>query len=451
MNIRIPGIALLFCLAFSSSSFAQSYHGDARKIGMGGSGYAENIATSMIEEERSYSSIVIPLGLIQLARDFDHFDPDDKAKFDPVLALEYAANPIHYTFGRNPEGPRGKFIREIVNGDLSRNLNDYHGINFANHLKSEGLASPSWGKTFKFRKRDTGAFQGFYVGVGPYFSAGTDLNIDKGLTDVLASATDIAIPNRNFVITDQSRGQLAMAVTGGYRARFSLPSQDKDSPDGVYVGINYNYLRGFQYLGADTTIRMDTDNAGLLWMLPTTEPVNIDYLRGKSGAGYSIDFGMGLVVKNWEFGFGAKGVANRIDWSDFTHESHKLASLINGGDFQKQTLASPSELRVELPIQYTGNIGYDKGKYAFVAEIADGFQGTSFHGGGEFRLKWIEFRGGVRYGLDRWHPSGGIGFNLGNTFSIDVAAFGTTTNIERRLLPALAVSFRINHAKKERS
>jgi hypothetical protein len=450
MNIRIAGIVLIFCLAFSAFAFSQSYHGDARKIAMGGSGYAENVSTSMIEEERSYRSIVIPLGLIQMARDIDRFDPNDKAKFDPVLVLEYAANPLHLTFGRDQEGPRGQFIQDMINGDLSRNLNDYHGINFTNHLKSEGLASPSWGKTIKFRKRSDGSFQGVYAGAGPYFSAGSDLTIDKGLTDVLASKTDIAIPNRNFLITDESTGQLAMAVTGGYRAKFSL-GKDTSTRDGVYVGINYNYLRGFQYLGADTVIRMNTDSAGLITLLPTTEPINIDYLRATSGNGFSLDFGTSLVIKNWEFGFGAKGVANRIDWHDFTRESHKLASLLNGGDFQKQTIAAPSEARVELPIQYTGNIGYDKGKYAFIAEVAGGFQGTSFHGGGEFRLKWIEFRGGARYGLDRWHPSGGIGFNLCKKLSVDVAAFGSTTNIERRLLAALAVSLRINHEKKEQT
>ncbi len=449
MKIRIPGIALLLCLALSGSAFAQSYHGDARKIGMGGSGFSENIATSMIEEERNYRAIVIPLGLLQLVQDIDRFDPDDKDKFDPVLALEYAANPIHYTFGREPDGPRGRFIREMINGELSRNLNDYHGINFTNHLDGQGLASPSWGKTIKFRKRPEGSFQGIYIGAGPYLSAGSNLDIDKGLTDVLASETDMDIANRNFLITNQSTGQLAMAITGGYRAKYSLPSKEKSSRDGVYVGMNFNYLRGFSYQDADITIRMDTDPDGLITLLPTTEPINIDYLRASSGSGFSLDFGMGLAIKNWELGFGAKGVANRIDWRDFTRESHKLASLIDGGSFEEQTVVAPSEFRMELPVQYSGNIGYDKGKFAFIAEVAEGFQGTSFHGGGEFRLKWIEFRGGARYGLDRWHPSGGLGFNFGKTFSVDVAAFGTTTNIERRLLPAIAVSLRINREKEQ--
>ena len=97
-----------------------------------------------------------------------------------------------------------------------------------------------------------------------------------------------------------------------------------------------------------------------------------------------------------------------------------------------------------LPVEYIGNVGYHRGKWAALVEVSHGFQGSGFHGGIEYRLKHFEFRGGGRYGLDRWHPSGGIGFNLGEQFSIDVAAFGTTTNIERQLKPGIAISFRLN-------
>jgi hypothetical protein len=55
-----------------------------------------------------------------------------------------------------------------------------------------------------------------------------------------------------------------------------------------------------------------------------------------------------------------------------------------------------------------------------------------------------EFRGGGRYTSDRWHPSGGAGFNLTPRFGIDVAVFGTSTNIERRRQMGVAASLRFN-------
>jgi hypothetical protein len=44
-----------------------------------------------------------------------------------------------------------------------------------------------------------------------------------------------------------------------------------------------------------------------------------------------------------------------------------------------------------------------------------------------------------------WNPIGGIGVDLSRKVSFDVAAFGTTTNIERTRQLALAASIRINH------
>ena len=65
-------------------------------------------------------------------------------------------------------------------------------------------------------------------------------------------------------------------------------------------------------------------------------------------------------------------------------------------------------------------------------------------GGVEYRLGRVELRGGGRYTRDRWHPSGGAGFNLSPGWSVDVGAFGTSTNIERTRRLALAVSLRMN-------
>ncbi len=443
MRLRTVGLVFVCSLVASGSAVAQSFSGDARKVGMGGAGYSENLATRMIEDERPYKAIVIPLGILQAIQDRDRFNPDDKQNFDPALVLEYAASPLHYVIGREPGGARGKFVRDVVNGEVSRDLNSYRGFNPANHLKAEGLASPSWGKTIKFARRPTGAFQGIYIGVGPYLSARTDLNIDQALTDVLASATPVSIPNRTFYISDVSAGQLALAVTGGYRARFAFRSGGPR--DGVYVGANYSYLRGFHYDEATVNIRLDTDSTGLVTLLPVTIPAQVDYRYSKSGTGRAVDAGIAVVYGGLELGFGANGLGNRIDWEGLSLRRYTLRTLVASADFLNQRLPGPTgKFQVKLPVDYTGSGAYRWEKISVVAEAANGFQGTRLHSGLEFRLGPVELRGGAGYSLDRWQPAGGIGLNMGQRFSIDVAAYGSTTNLERVMRPAIAVSLRFN-------
>ncbi|HSW38470.1 MAG TPA: hypothetical protein VLL97_03140 [Acidobacteriota bacterium] len=440
-------VVQLFCL----NSMAQSFSGDARKIGMGGIGYSENITARMMEDERPYSSIIIPLGLIQLIQDRDRFNPDND-NFDPILVMEYAANPFHIVFGRDPGGARSRFVQDIVEGRIDLDLNSYRGFTPTNRLLAEGLANPSWGKTFRFNRRPDGAFQGFYIGVGPYISAKTDLEIDKNLTDIWRSPTNVYKPNTLMRIADVTTGQLALAVTGGYRGRFALPGGargGKAGRNGIYVAVNYHYLHGFRYENAELAIQFDTDADGMVTLNPETIPAAIDYYNSRSGKGFALDFGIGAIVDRWEFGFGANGVGNRINWDDMTLKQFRInAWSQTGSDFVEYPLSPESpRMRVELPVSYSGNVGYHLKNWSFAAEISQGFQGTGFHGGMECRLGAIEFRGGGRYGLDRWHPSGGIGLNLGRRFSVDVAVFGTTTNIERQLRPAVAVSFRLNRAE----
>ena len=99
--------------------------------------------------------------------------------------------------------------------------------------------------------------------------------------------------------------------------------------------------------------------------------------------------------------------------------------------------------RVELPVSYTGSLGYQAERWSFESEVSHGYQGRNFHGGLEYRMGAIELRGGGRYARNRWHPSGGAGFNVTPRFGIDVAAFGTSANVEGRRDVAVAVSLRI--------
>lgn len=446
MHIRV--VVFLALLAAPKIALAQNWSFDARDIALGGVGGTGNLATKMIDEQRDYWSIVLPFGLIQVLGDTKVFDPDSP-EFDPVRAVEYAASPIHYVVGRSKSNSgQALFISDVRNATLSRDLSKYKGFVPANSLLAEGLVSPNYGYTFKVRKNPMGGFHGIYVGAGPYLSMHTFATIDQGLINVLA--TGVNVRNAQFPIVDATEGQLALAVTGGYRGRFALPSGigSGSERDGIYVAANYNYLHGFHYENIDMTIRFDTDNAGLITLAPTTKPIVINERQATKGTGFAIDMGVGAVVDRWEVGFGAKGLANRIDWSGIKRTNYTLGSLLSGNsNFTETTAVSIADTRVELPVDYRGNLSYRADRWSAAAEVGHGFGGGSFHGGFEQRFGRVELRAGARYTVSKWNPTGGIGFDLSRRISLDAAAYGTNTNIERKRQLALAASIRFNQVR----
>src|SRR5207244_887748 len=144
-----------------------------------------------------------------------------------------------------------------------------------------------------------GAFQGIYIGAGPYFSLHSATTIDQGLTNVLATGIDA--PNAIFPITEGDEGQLALAVTGGYRGRFALPAGvgSGSMRDGLYVAFNYNYLKGFAYNKDTLTVKFTTDNTGAI---TNASNIRVDHNNASSGTGFALDFGVGAVIDRWQVG-----------------------------------------------------------------------------------------------------------------------------------------------------
>ena len=105
-------------------------------------------------EQRPYRAIVLPFGLFQVLPNLPKLDPT-KDEFDLVRAIEYTASPIHYIIGRDNTNTASAFITDLRNGELSRDLNVYRGFSPATDVSAEGLASPNWGHTFKFKKATT--------------------------------------------------------------------------------------------------------------------------------------------------------------------------------------------------------------------------------------------------------------------------------------------------------
>jgi len=180
---------------------------------MGGSSGNGNLANKMIDDQRDYRSIVLPLGLSQILSNTKGFDPNSK-NFDPIMAIEYAATPWHYVIGRDSSNNPGEttFVNDVRNGTLSRDLTKYRGFVPANSFLAEGLVAPSFGHTFKVHKNGPN-FQGFYLGAGPYLSMRSQSAISTRLTTVLV--TGFKQLHATFRLFDTGHHQLHPAFLAG--------------------------------------------------------------------------------------------------------------------------------------------------------------------------------------------------------------------------------------------
>lgn len=443
MTAFARSLLLVTCLALAcvTSARAQNWSFDAREIALGGAGNGGDIAAAMIEEQRDYRAIVLPFGLLQVVPNWHVFNPSDD-RFDPVRAAEYAASPIHYIVGRDDTGTSQQFVNDIRNARLSRDLNAYRGFVPAATLQEAGLAAPTYGGTIKFAKRGDGSFQGVFIGGGPYFSTQTSAVVDERLRTLLASQTPVFSPSASFRIDDVTANQMAVSIIGGYRARFALAGVSGPQ-SGLYVAANYRYLRGFLWEDFGVGLRLDTDANGLVTVNPATSPLTIARRHASRGRGTAIDVGIGAVIDRLEVGFGANGIGNHIEWRDADRRTYAIRSLVSGGDFIESLPTPIGDVRVELPVDYRGHAAYRAEAWSGAVEVGRNIQGTIFRGGGEWLVGPIAVRGGVRHVRQRWEPRGGIGVNLSRRVGLDVTAFSTSANLERKRHLAIATSLRL--------
>ncbi|HEX4998197.1 MAG TPA: hypothetical protein VFY29_08230 [Terriglobia bacterium] len=445
---RLAAVVGVSALLAATPAYSQNFTTDARRIGMGAIGGNESEASKLAGDSRQYRSIGIPLGLIQVVKNTKIFNPSED-DFNPIRAMEYIANPMHITFNRDSGGAGDRLVTDLINSGFSTDLSVYKGFTPSPNIDAAGLLSPSWGMTFKVARHGDG-YQGIYVGAGPYASVGTNLDIDQTLINYLGDPNAPAPANTTFMIGDVTGIQGAVAITGGYRARLPLSlahlSSGNNGRNGVYVAANFNYLHGLRYENADLDVMIQTDSTGHLTLMPSSNPIVVDHLWAESGKGYSVDVSTDIVVDRWNAGFAVEGIGNRIDWNDLSREQWALTSLTTGVDFVKTPLAAPTgSLKVTLPVRYAANAGVNVGGGLFAAaEYRHGLQNNEFHGGAEYPFMFLEFRGGLRYSRPKWNPTVGLGLNLGKRVGIDVAGFGTTTNVEHDRKAAIALSLRIN-------
>src|SRR5262245_43138453 len=59
-------VAALLLTASASTASAQNYSFDARRIALGGAGGTPNPASKLVERQRRYKSVLIPVGLVKV-------------------------------------------------------------------------------------------------------------------------------------------------------------------------------------------------------------------------------------------------------------------------------------------------------------------------------------------------------------------------------------------------
>ena len=444
---RVAFLLLLLLTSFASPAFAQNYSFDARRVALGGTGGTPNVASSLVERQRRYKSIVIPVGLVRVIKNINVFYPN-REDFDFSSAVEYATRPLHQVIGRVENYPGfHQLVNDIRDARLNSDLNAYSGFQTDRLDFVEGLIAPNWGYTFMLQQDDR-SFQGIYVGAGPYLAVRADYNVNSEFKKILDGSGDTYLPFATLGLGGGTRQQTALDITGAYHARFPIFEGDGEAArrNGMYVVANYHYLHGFRYDEINAGLSLQTDAAGMVPPGQPSPPFAMEWQTSRNGNGLALDFGVAFVRNRWEFGGGVSGVANRIKWSEITRHNVALVNVVDGSEFVhvKVPPLPGVTTQIELPITYTGDVAYHKEKWSLYNEYSRGLQGHNFRSALEYRLGAVELRGAARMSQGNWFASGGAGFNLGRNFGVDVAAFGTQTFLEADRHLALAISIRID-------
>jgi hypothetical protein len=440
-------VAGLLLTSTASSAFAQNYSFDARRIALGGAGGTPNVASKLVERQRRYRSILIPLGLVKVLSNVRVFFPN-REDFDFSRAVEFGTSPLHFVFGRSEDITARSFFRDMINAQLKSDLNAYREGGFDTPLitSAEGLMAMTWGHTFMLHQGER-SFQGIYVGAGPYLAALASADFDAEFEKLLNSSTDRYVRSGSMAIGGGETDELALDITGSYRARFPLFAWDgpNSTRNGMYVMANYHHLQGFRFDEFNARLQLDTDPNGLLLPNPPERPFNLQWHTSSKGIGLALDFGVAFVVNRWDFGAGVSGVANRIKWRDITQHELALVSLFNGNEFLHIKLPRTDlTTQIELPVTYTGDLSYHRDAWSAFTEYSNGLGGDNFRVGLEYRLGAIELRGAGRYSQGSWYPSAGVGINLTRSFGVDAAFYGTRTFLEPHPHVGLALSLRFD-------
>lgn len=432
-------IVLGVVLLHTRSASAQTWNIDARVVGLGGLGGEQNIFTSGLADARGEHSFALPFGLLRLLQERQRFDPRSTG-FNPLELLAFTANPMHVPVAGGTSAAASLFASDVRNGTVSRDLNAYRGFT-PQAFEAARLIAPRWGHTFTIgsRRPDARVSHHVYVGAGPNLALRTALAMNGPFTDLLYATGPRYERNSRLTLANQTTGQIALAITGGYRGAYRLAGDME-----LHVMLNLNGLRGLRYEGADVALAFQTDASGLVGSSTAAAPLSILRRTSTHGAGRSADAGIGFVRGRWEAGISGQNIANRMTWRDAARRTYTMTNVT--GRSAQFTITAPIPLGAftdALPEAYRANLGYRSGRTSLQAEAGREGNRKALRAGAEYSFARLAVRGAASWLNDAWQPSAGLSLPLGRGLWADAAFFSTTANIERRRQYTLATSLRL--------
>lgn len=424
-------------LTLASPVMAQTWNIDARTVGLGGIGGEQNLFAAGLAEARGDHSFALPFGLLRLLQQRDRFNPKSTA-FDPLVMMQFAANPMHVPVFGGSSAQGSAFAQDVRNGRVSRDLNAYRGFT-PQSFEAARIIAPRWGHSFLVGSADGPTTHRVYIGAGPNLTLRTAVRLNAPFMDFLMASGSAYERNQTLAITSDTQGQVALAVTGGYRGAFGLAHGGT-----FHVMANVNQLHGFRYEGADVTLRFQTDNQGLVAAGSATAPLSILRRTSTSGTGRSLDLGLGLVRGPWEAGFSGQNLASRMTWRRPTRRTYALQNVT--GLSNRFTISAPvaaDDFSDPLPAAYRANLGFRAGSTNLQLETGREGDLLTLRVGGEQRVGRFSVRGAAAYLNDGWLPSAGLSAPLARGLWADAAAFTNVSNVERRKQYSLAASLRL--------
>jgi len=437
MTCRTLALVLGFILLQASSGRAQTWNIDARTVGLAGIGGEQNIFAAGLAEARGDRSFALPFGLLRLLQQRDRFDPRT-ADFDPLRMMEFAASPMHIPVSGGTSAEGSAFAQDVRNGTLSRDLNVYRGF-IPQSIQATRLVAPRWGRSFDVGPRGGPTTHRVYVGAGPNLALRTAVSLNDAFLDFLSAGGTTYERNQQLAITNDTQGQVALAITGGYRGAFALREGGT-----FHVMGNVNHLRGLRYEAADLALSLRTDERGLVASGPGDLPLSIVRRTSTSGAGYSLDLGAGIVTGPWEAGFSGQNLGSRMTWRNPTRTTYELRDVTgSSGGFAIGAPVDIDDFRDPLPAAYRANLGFRTALTSLQVEAGREGNVLLLRLGGEQRLGRLGLRGAAAYANDVWQPAAGISVPLTQGLSADAAAFTNVSNVERRRQYSFAASLRL--------
>jgi len=368
-------LALLALLGLASPAFAQVP--EARRLGMGGvllsevsQSSSQNVAYRAVPTGTpglaGYSSIPLPLGIIQVLSDPPELDSSNP-NFN-VFEIARLISVTPYTLQLiKPEELASDIYVDIAQNSLTVDLGALQGLFPDRDLK--------YGNVFATPNLEFGT-RNVFAGVRPQGEARNTARFDPTLRAALGEAEPFT-PNTIYGATDEVRAQAALSFSIGGAGALLPP---RDAPDGdprkggtaFYAGARAKYMQGVALWQAGGRAQFATGDT----IFGSSTPATVDYDADvrqtanpgwNAGHGVGADVGVVVFVDKFEIGVGVNDLGSTITWdrTNLDHYSYDEASNSN----VRTPVERGAEYKSKFPLTGSLNVAYRTNGMTFAGTL----------------------------------------------------------------------------------